>query len=398
MNRAAWILLAFVAGCHRREAGAPKPVAPAKVEKLPKEGDLVAITLTGEAERRLGIKLAAVEKRRMTRVRSLGGELVAPPGAALTVSAPLGGTIAAPSEAGVPAPGAAVRKGQAVVALAPILTPEAAANLAAARIEAEGDAAKAAVRAEAAKIAADRAERLLAEKAGSVRAVDEARAELRLAEVTQKAAEARRDALGKLLGTLESGSAAPWAVESPLDGVLKNLHVSAGQKVPAGAPLFEVLTGARLWVRVPVYVGDAPAVDAGAPANVGAVSGKGPSVAARPVSAPPSADPGAASVDFFYEVDNQDARFKPGEKVGVALPLREEEESLAVPWGAVLYDIHGTAWVYERVAPLTFARRRVLVKYGVGGTAALASGPAPGAEVVTDGAAELFGTEFGIGK
>jgi hypothetical protein len=33
----------------------------------------------------------------------------------------------------------------------------------------------------------------------------------------------------------------------------------------------------------------------------------------------------------------------------------------------------------------------------VGEQAALASGPPPGASVVTDGAAELFGTEFGAG-
>ena len=30
--------------------------------------------------------------------------------------------------------------------------------------------------------------------------------------------------------------------------------------------------------------------------------------------------------------------------------------------------------------------------------AVLAQGPAPGTRVVTDGAAELFGTEFGAGK
>jgi hypothetical protein len=33
-----------------------------------------------------------------------------------------------------------------------------------------------------------------------------------------------------------------------------------------------------------------------------------------------------------------------------------------------------------------------------GATAILARGPAVGARVVTDGAAELFGVEFGVGK
>ena len=78
--------------------------------------------------------------------------------------------------------------------------------------------------------------------------------------------------------------------------------------------------------------------------------------------------------------------------------MRGEEESLVVPWAAILHDIQGNTWVYESIAPQTFARRRVQVVRIVGGDAVLASGPKPGTKVVTDGAAELFGTEFGGGK
>jgi hypothetical protein len=38
------------------------------------------------------------------------------------------------------------------------------------------------------------------------------------------------------------------------------------------------------------------------------------------------------------------------------------------------------------------------VRAVVGKDAVLESGPAPGAKVVTVGVAELFGTEFGVGK
>ena len=73
-------------------------------------------------------------------------------------------------------------------------------------------------------------------------------------------------------------------------------------------------------------------------------------------------------------------------------------ESLVVPFNAVLHDIHGGQWVYEAIAPHTYTRRRVQVTRLVGDVAALASGPAVGAKIVTDGAAELFGTEFMTGK
>ena len=79
----------------------------------------------------------------------------------------------------------------------------------------------------------------------------------------------------------------------------------------------------------------------------------------------------------------------------MTLPLKGEDESLAVPRAALIRDIHGGAWVYEKTGDHAYARRRVLVDRVVGDLAVLASGPKPGAKVVTDGAAELFGTEFG---
>ncbi|WP_254053635.1 hypothetical protein [Singulisphaera sp. GP187] len=95
---------------------------------------------------------------------------------------------------------------------------------------------------------------------------------------------------------------------------------------------------------------------------------------------------------------NQEGALRPGQRVGVTLPLRGEDESLVIPLAALLRDIHGNTWVYENSAPHAYARRRVSVDRVVNSMVALTSGPKPGAQVVTDGAAELFGTEFGVGK
>jgi hypothetical protein len=125
---------------------------------------------------------------------------------------------------------------------------------------------------------------------------------------------------------------------------------------------------------------------------------------ARPVTAPPSADPDAATVDLYYEIrdgresGNIAASLRPLERVAVALPLRSEKESLVVPWAAVLHDSQGGTWVYEMTEPQTYVRRRVQVRFVLEDVASLENGPEPGAEVVADGAAEIFGTEFGVGK
>ena len=111
-----------------------------------------------------------------------------------------------------------------------------------------------------------------------------------------------------------------------------------------------------------------------------------------------TADPQAATVDLFYELANPDAKLRPGQRVSVELPTAVTSEDLVVPHAAILFDIYGGTWVYENVGPQQYVRQRVAVRDVVGDLAVLGRGLEPGAKVVTSGAAELFGTEFGAGK
>jgi len=69
-----------------------------------------------------------------------------------------------------------------------------------------------------------------------------------------------------------------------------------------------------------------------------------------------------------------------------------------VPYSSILYDMYGSAWVYQNTEPQVYVRRRVELNYVLDELAILTRGPAVGARVVSAGAAELFGTEFGVGK
>jgi hypothetical protein len=75
----------------------------------------------------------------------------------------------------------------------------------------------------------------------------------------------------------------------------------------------------------------------------------------------------------------------------------EEGNRLVVPYGAVFYDPDGGAWVYVEREPLQFVREAVTVDVIEGDLATLTDGPAPGANVVSTGVAELYGTEFKVG-
>jgi RND family efflux transporter MFP subunit len=278
---------------------------------------------------------------------------------------------------------------------------EALVTLDASRVDAEGAIEKARVEIEAAKVALARSQQLLLDKAGSTRSVDEAKARLQLAEASRKAAEARSAFLRSATLEAEGGNSRPLEIVSPTGGILMKLHAAPGETVAQGSPLFEVAAVEDLWIRVPIHTGDLSRVAREADAEVASLPGTPGSLrlTAKPVvSAPPSADPLAATVDLFYDVEDPAAALVPGQRVGITVRWKGEEESLTLPWSAVLHDIHGGAWVYERVEPLRFVRRRVEVRFVSAGLAVLESGPPVGAEVVTAGAAELFGTELGFGK
>ncbi len=70
---------------------------------------------------------------------------------------------------------------------------------------------------------------------------------------------------------------------------------------------------------------------------------------------------------------------------------------LMVPYSALIYVADGSAFVYTSPQPRVFLRQPVEVDYIEGDTVVLKSGPAPGTQVASVGATELFGTEFGVG-
>ena len=377
---------------------APPPI-PADVPKVFKEDQAATVTLTAEAEDRLKIGTAKVERRPVPRTRLYGGEVTIPPGQAVVVSAPLAGLLR-PAGKAAPSAGFAVKRGEPVYELLPILDPVGRANLTASKVDAEGQVKAADEQLKAAHVVLDRTKNVLAGGAGSQRMVDDAQAQVDLAAKALEAAKARRDLLDKVVGQVEAGTTAPVPLAAPQDGVVRALSALPGQTVPAGAALFEVVDLSRVWVRVPVYVGDLPDVDAAAPAAVGPLTAR-PTDATRPaspVAAPPAANPAAGTADLYYALDNREAGYRPGERVAASLPLRGPADGLVVPAAAVVYDVHGGGWVYERTAARTYARRRVIVSSVAGDAAVLAAGPPPGTPVVTAGAAELFGAETGFSK
>ena len=90
------------------------------IGSMRKEGNLTVQRIPG-AEHRLGITLGIVDLRPVGRHRTLGGELVAAQGGAITVSAPIAGTVIA-GLSGIPAAGFNVTANQEIFRLVALPT------------------------------------------------------------------------------------------------------------------------------------------------------------------------------------------------------------------------------------------------------------------------------------
>lgn len=227
------------------------------------------------------------------------------------------------------------------------------------QVAADGEVLRAAAQTRLARIALTRAEALVREEAGSLRGRDEAAAALATARAAEVTARRQREILGPPIATLDAQP--------------------------------------RLWVRVIVPAADIAGLSRREAVQVRPLGAKGASRTALPIAAPPSANALNATVDLYYTLDNRDRTWRVGQRVAVSLPVAAApQKGLSIPASAIVRDIYGGEWVYQRTAPRTYLRRRVEIASSTGGSALVARGLTHGDAVVTDGAAELFGTEFGV--
>jgi cobalt-zinc-cadmium efflux system membrane fusion protein len=386
-------ILTTIWGCSRKTEPKEKPQPPARVQNAVKEMDLTTIILTPEAESRLGIETATVEYRPIEQSRTLGGQVVSVPGSSVTVSAPLAGTLLPSKNAPPITAGKHVTKGQPLYRLLSALPEK---DL----LSVQEQVSVLKVEFELAQAKARRAQQLLADKAGSVKDLEDAQAQVARVGASLETAQARLELLTK--GELDSATdgLCSLIIKSPVNGIIQDVHVAAGQTVTGTTALLEISGIDPVWIKVPIYVGDMATIETGKPARVHSLAdfAGAETQTAEPVAAPYSADPESITVDLFYQLSNADLSYRPGQKVSVTLTLKGTQESLVVPYSSILYDMHGSTWVYQNTEPHVYVRRRVELHHVLNELAVLTRGPEVAAKVVSAGAAELFGTEFGVGK
>ncbi len=230
---------------------------------------------------------------------------------------------------------------------------------------------------------------------------DRARAALEQADrLVQVARENLRTLVGSKLEADTAGAVTADAEESPgevnalsalvlrtpFDGVVEEIFMARGERVQAGDPLFVVADTSTLWVQAQINERQWTQVELAEGQEVRVqVPGTVEHLAVARIShVGATVDEATRSVPLIAQLKNDDAHYKPGMFVWVALPEGTSREALAVPADAVLRH-EGQAFVFVPEGDGRF--RRVDVETGIesDGFVEVTSGIDAGREVVTRG-------------
>ena len=85
------------------------------------------------------------------------------------------------------------------------------------------------------------------------------------------------------------------------------------------------------------------------------------------------------------------------ERAGIqTAPIRQNGQGTVMPHSAVIFDADGETFTYTSPEPRTYVRQKIVIDHVDGDNVMLSDGPPAGTEVVTVGAALVYGSEFEV--
>jgi multidrug efflux pump subunit AcrA (membrane-fusion protein) len=174
-------------------------------------------------------------------------------------------------------------------------------------------------------------------------------------------------------------------IRSPIDGVVTDRPLFAGETAAAGAALVTVMDTAELIAKTHIAQRQAQQLRVGDDASVH-VPGIAEAVAAKVSMVSPALDAGSTTVEVWLKIDNKAGKLKVGTPVNVTITGNTIAQALKVPDSAIVTADDGTKAVM--VVRSDGAAERKPVKLGIddGSDVQVMSGLAPTDLVITSGA------------
>lgn len=339
----------------------------ASAGELPAEDEEEAggISFLKEQQWKIAFAVAPAIVDTVQQTISVPGEIVAPDGSLIEVSAPADGIATAAANRNAPSVGQRVRVGQVLAVLSPTSQ--------------EGGIAEVRASLERAEREVARSERLFSAGAIPERRLEEARHDL---EVNR----AQATAMGGVGG--EGANAYRLRMTSPIAGVVARRSFVPGGRVRAGEPLFTIVDPTSGWLRASVPAAVAGSIPDDAVAAFTLEGSEEVLETSELVSVGNMLDPKSRTVPVVFEIGSVDGRFTFGQLARAAVPTGDLQTGVVIPNAAVIDD-NGTPVAFVQAGGETFERRVLRMGATDGRNTRVVSGIEPGEMVVTVGAYQV---------
>jgi len=205
-----------------------------------------------------------------------------------------------------------------------------------------------------------------------------------------KAAAAQRDAAK---GHFESAEAQLGysRITSPIDGVVTDLPLYAGEMPQSGQPIVTVMDTSQVIARTHVSQSEAAELKAGDEASI--IGPGGIPYPAKVTQVSPALDAANSTVEVWVQADNKDGVLRPGTSVKVEIVAQTVSNALVIPEKAVMTSPGGFTFAIVIDQNNVPHRRKISVGIRDSGKAQVTDGLDSGQRVATTGAFDLFKLE-----
>ncbi len=204
----------------------------------------------------------------------------------------------------------------------------------------------------------------------------------------------KQQALKSAAGQLESakgkylGAAAQLSyseIRSPIDGVVADRPLYAGEMAAAGTPLLTVMDTSQVIARAHIPQPEAALLKVGDKATV-TVPGQENPIEGKITVVSPALDPNSTTVEIWVQIKNSNQLLKPGTSVQVSLLARTIPDAIVIPPAALLTAQDGATSVMQVSTDDHAHQKTVKVGLREGDTVQIIEGLKAGDRVVASGA------------
>lgn len=186
-------------------------------------------------------------------------------------------------------------------------------------------------------------------------------------------------------------------LHSPIDGVVTDRPLFAGETATAGSPVLTVMDTSSLLAKLHLAQASAQELHLGDSAEID-VPGVANPVAATVTLISPALDPGSTTVEVWLKLDNKEGNLKVGTPVHATITGRTMASAMQIPTSALLPGANGGSTVMVVGSNSTAHTRAVSVGIRTAEKAQILSGLSVTDEVIVEGSYGLDdGTPVSLG-